>query len=297
MTPNNMGSEGFKWFFGIVEDREDPLKLGRVKIRINTVDNTSNKQMLPTSGLPWAIPLVPIISSSQNEVGLAPVGPQVGSTVFGFFMDGAEGQRRVYMGSLFGIPDNNPKKHDVPAQARGIDTINKQIDGPEPASAFAAVYPYNKVYKSESGHVFEIDDTPNKERIHHYHKSGTYTEINAEGRRVDKIVGDGYEIVVKNKTVYIKGNLSVKVVGNVDYKVNGNMNVTVDGTYNLYAGNKNETIAGSTNIRYENTMKEYFGGNYHLRKKAGLVDLACPSDTRSSSIDCGEVPQATKIGN
>ena len=28
-----MGAEGFVWFYGVVEDRKDPLFLGRVKVR------------------------------------------------------------------------------------------------------------------------------------------------------------------------------------------------------------------------------------------------------------------------
>jgi len=230
MTTKNIGSEGFKWFFGVVEDRDDPLKLGRVRIRINTVHNTENKQDIPTKSLPWAIPLVPIISSSMSEVGLAPVGVEVGSTVFGFFMDSAESQMPVYFGSMFGIPDRDPKLHDVPSQAREMNTINNPQLGPEPESAYKSKYPYNKVFKSESGHIFEIDDTPNHERINTRHKMGTYTEIDETGRRVDKIVGDSYEIVAKNKTVYIQGDVNIEVKGNV--------NVNVSGTYTVQsAGN------------------------------------------------------------
>ena len=118
MTTKNIGSEGFKWFFGIVEDRDDPLKLGRARIRINTVHNTENTQQIPSASLPWATPLVPITSSSMSEVGLAPVGIEVGSTVFGFFMDGAESQMPVYFATMFGIPNRDPKLHDVPSHAR-----------------------------------------------------------------------------------------------------------------------------------------------------------------------------------
>ncbi|NBT09279.1 MAG: hypothetical protein EBS98_10875 [Chitinophagia bacterium] len=209
-----MSADGFRWFLGVVEDRDDPLQLGRVRIRVLTgADNTQNTQELPTANLPWAIPLLPIVSSSKNRVGLAPVGPEVGSTVFGFFMDGSAGQKRVYMGTMPGIPGNDIKLHDVPEQALGINNLNKQLEGPEPQPAFGAKYPYNKVFKSESGHVIEIDDTPSRERLHTYHRSGSYREIDAEGRRVEKVVGDDYEIVVKNKTVYIKGNVNIKVDG------------------------------------------------------------------------------------
>lgn len=223
MTTQNLGSEGFKWFFGVVEDRNDPLKLGRVRIRINTVHNNQNTQQLPTDKLPWAVPLVPIISSSKNQVGLAPVGPEIGSTVFGFFMDGAESQMPVYFGSMFGIPDRDIQKHDVPSQAREVDNLNKQQVGPEPPSPYNAKYPYNKVFKSESGHVIEVDDTPNYERLHTYHRSGTYREIDNTGRRVEKIVGDDFEIVLKNKTVYVRGNVNIKVDGTYTVESSGNM--------------------------------------------------------------------------
>ena len=44
----------------------------------------------------------------------------------------------------------------------------------------APVYPYNKVHQSESGHVFEVDDTLGKERINVHHRSGTFHEIHAD---------------------------------------------------------------------------------------------------------------------
>ena len=31
---NFMGLGGFLWFFGVVEDRQDPLKVGRLRVRI-----------------------------------------------------------------------------------------------------------------------------------------------------------------------------------------------------------------------------------------------------------------------
>ena len=36
------------------------------------------------------------------------------------------------------------------------------------------VYPKNHVYETESGHIKEFDDTEGAERIHEYHKSGTF---------------------------------------------------------------------------------------------------------------------------
>ena len=48
-----MGKDGFVWFVGVVEDRQDPQKLGRVRVRClghHTEDNVK----LPTADLPWA---------------------------------------------------------------------------------------------------------------------------------------------------------------------------------------------------------------------------------------------------
>lgn len=136
---------------------------------------------------------------------------------------------------------------------------------------YNASYPYNHVFMSESGHIMEFDDTQYSERVHIYHKSGTFTEIDANGTQVNRIVGDNYEILERNGHVYIKGTLDVtidgdhnvkvnnamnlEVVGNVNMKVTGNMNVDVAGTYNLKASGINlETHTGPMNIKSANSV-------------------------------------------
>ena len=51
---NFMGLGGFLWFSGVVEDRQDPLKTGRLRVRI-LGHHTDNKNTLPTADLPWAL--------------------------------------------------------------------------------------------------------------------------------------------------------------------------------------------------------------------------------------------------
>jgi len=237
MTTKNLGAEGFFWWFGVVEDRDDPQKLGRVKVRIHNFHG--DKVKTPTADLQWAFIIMQPTSASYQKTGLSPTGLMVGSTVVGFFADGGEGQMPMVMGSLPGIEDKDPAKHDVTLLAREVNPLNKNTIGPEPVSAYSAVYPYNRVYQSESGHIVEIDDTPNKERIHIFHRTGTYTEINQEGRRVNKIVGDDIEVVLKDKTVYIQGNAKVEIKGNVDVKVDGNYNLNVSGDIKINGKNIN----------------------------------------------------------
>lgn len=214
----DVGKQGFAWFIGVVEDRDDPLQLGRIKVRIYNMHSFKESD-ITTDDLPWASVIMPVTSAGSNGVGVSPTGIIVGSTVVGFFMDGLDGQLPVILGTIAGIPE----EHDVPKRARGIDDKAQQISsnriGNEPATSYAAKYPYNKVIQTESGHILEIDDTPSKERINIFHKSGSYTEINSDGRRVQKIVGDDFEIVKENKNVFIKGNLNINIEGSASINV------------------------------------------------------------------------------
>jgi hypothetical protein len=221
MTTRFLGTEGFSWFFGVVEDREDPLQLGRVRVRVHNFHE--DDELIPKDTLHWSSIIMPPTSASANNLGNSPTGIAVGSTVFGFFVDGAEKQKPVVLGTMHGIPETN--KHDVNLLARakgdGKGGIQKETVGPEPASAFSALYPYNKTITTESGHAIELDDTPGHERMHVYHKSGTYVEVNNEGRMVTKVVDGDFEVIIKDKTVYVAGNYKLDVGGNIEMTAGG----------------------------------------------------------------------------
>mgnify|MGYP006223932705 FL=1 len=49
MTNSNfMGKDGFHWFVGVVESRNDPSQIGRVQVRV-LGHHTDNKNSIPTS--------------------------------------------------------------------------------------------------------------------------------------------------------------------------------------------------------------------------------------------------------
>lgn len=224
MITTKAGAQGFRWWFGQVEDRDDPKQIGRVRVRVfNT--HPQGKSLVKTDDLHWAFPIMPPTSAGHQRVGVSPTGIAVGSIVFGFFADGEESQIPIVLGTLASMPGGIEANNDLPRTARGTNDVKKTTLGPEPSSAYAAKYPYNKVMQTEGGHVIEVDDTPGSERIHVFHKSGTYSEIDKTGRKVDKVVGDEYQITAGNRDVYIKGNVNVHVLGNV--------NILVDGTYTL----------------------------------------------------------------
>jgi len=90
------GKNGFVWWVGVVEKINDPLKLGRCRVRCAGW-HTDNKSLLPTDSLPWAQSSLPVNARDTYP-------PREGDMVFGFFFDGENAQQPVMLGVLPGIP-------------------------------------------------------------------------------------------------------------------------------------------------------------------------------------------------
>lgn len=100
MNNNFLGFNGFIWFVGVVEDRNDPEKLGRVRVRIlGTHDK--DKLILPTTDLPWAQVIQPVTSTGISGLGHTTFLVQ-GTWVMGYFRDGASRQEPVILGTMPG---------------------------------------------------------------------------------------------------------------------------------------------------------------------------------------------------
>jgi hypothetical protein len=263
---NFIGRNGFKWFVGVVEDRNDPIQLGRVRVRAFGW-HTDDKGAIPTEDLPWAIPINSIDSASTSGVGKSPTGIVEGSWVFGFFMDGDRAQEPAIMGTIASMPSeksnsafgfNDPtekfprytNESDVNKLARGENTRTHTPDSVigEPACPYKAVYPHNHVMETESGHTKEYDDTEGAERIKERHKSGTFYEVHPDGTKVEHIVKDNYEVVAGNESVHIKGNVKVYVDGNANLTIAGNSTTVVGGSHFM-------DIGGTCTMRSAGAMK------------------------------------------
>ena len=119
----------------------------------------------------------------------------------------------------------------------------------EPESTFVGEYPYAHVTETESGHLFALDDTKDSETIRLAHRMGTFTEIQPDGTRVDKIVGDGYQIIAKNNHVLIKGVCNITIEGDSILRVMGDADMKVDGdVYSLVEGDSTTQVKGDVSL-------------------------------------------------
>lgn len=284
-----LGLDGFVWWIGVVEDRGDPAKIGRCKVRIFGWHNPDLAE-LPTADLPWAHPMLPV----NNDAHFA---PKEGEFVCGFFLDGEYGQNPVIMGVLPGIPSSDinysfgfsdqrqdlsrsprkvksrkykkdgtgveiendePKKYpdlpDEPTSSRFTrnenigetmisDRKKNLVEVPiagggswkEPPPAYNAEYPHNKATETESGHIIEIDDTPDWERIHIAHRTGTFQEMYPSGTKVEKVVKNNYQIIMGDDNIYVMGQVNITVDGAAKIKVKGDAQIQSDCSIDMTA--------------------------------------------------------------
>lgn len=421
-----LGKDGFIWWKGVVEDRRDPIFLGRVRVRIFGW-HTEDKGEMPTENLPWAL-VSQIPDNGRNHVGL-----KEGDWVWGFFLDGDDGQKPMIVGFIPGIdvdaadpekgfsdpttdltPGSVPRPPDMaPTQDNGsseepgettggrfnnpdavpgtntafgelqkdfsmrttkfdankdgtyndedaqkiieegkkdgeffdgftnsvssfpmsryplenrlgepttsrlarnekieetvVELKNKSLgtglgaghaatsDGAssasfpfmEPKSPYAAVYPYNHVYESESGHVIEIDDTPGAERLHWFHRSGSFTEMHPDGTEVNKIKKQQYNFIesdfflASGKTINVDSGdaMRFKSGNDMNRAVGGNLNAEVSNNYHLSTG------AGVYVYSKGGVIFIKAVGDISLESTAGKIELKAPEQIVLSSAN------------
>ena len=122
-----------------------------------------------------------------------------------------------------------------PSSLKDMYPIIETVTGEPKRSYVDPIYPFNHVHETESGHVLELDDTPDKERIHLYHRTGTRVEIDKDGNYVEKIVKNKYSVILGDDYVVVSGGVTVKIDGDLNMEVGGETNLTSTGNINMIA--------------------------------------------------------------
>ena len=357
-----MGRDGFTWFVGVCEDRDDPKALGRIRAR-SFGYHTEDLTKLPTQDLPWAHVMLPPTAQVGAFHNIRP-----GDWVFGFFRDPDTLQQPIIMGVLPGIPStaNDPTKgfsdpnspdapdtqdskykkepdfgpyptrvgaadtsrltsglleahpeiaerdlaytkevliaNDEPGDPNKWDeprTIDESTRGllatgtnPEtgetrtPKLRRGTEYPYNHALETESGHIKEYDDTPFAERIYEKHRTGTFYEVDADGNKVTRVVGNNYEIIAGTEYVNVKGDVNLTIEANCNTLIKGDWNIQVD-------GNKTEVVTGKVSETYKDTKTENVTGlvseTYQANQTTNITGTLDLDASTEVDIDAGVI--------
>ena len=284
---NFQGQDGFVWFTGVVEDRNDPTKLGRVRVRCVGY-HTDDKIKIPTEDLPWAWVLQTVHTPSMNGMGHTPGFLVEGTWVMGFFRDPDTLQEPIIMGSLPGVPEklgdpnkgfNDPNRRETNPELDGYNTsvyprttgepdtnrlarnfeVQDTIVGDKKAkvvegirSADGTTYDeptttYNAVYPKN--HVFESE-------------SGHIVEYD-DSSGVERVAqytmpGTFYEVdAAGNRVDKVVSNDYHLVSGNNHEHIQGDMHLTVEGTLNIKCK--------AFNIEVTDDYTEDVGGNQTIK--------------------------------
>ena len=300
MNDKFLGFNGFIWFVGVVEGRNDPTYTGRLKVRA-LGHHTGNKEILPTADLPWAHVMLPVTAAGITGLGQSPSGLVEGSWVLGYFRDGNTRQEPVILGSLPGRPselantskgfyDPNgvyPKYKDEPDVNR-LAVNNK--DNPHLALTLrqstritgVATADFNPTTAADGSTIEGSDgDTFDQPAIPYsaaYPFNHVYESESGHIREYDDTTGNeriherhrtgtSYEIgPLGTRTDIIKGDHFTILTNDNKVSIGGDSDISIDGRHKIYINKSN-----TANNHYD--IQVGTGANVNIQVDSGDVNI------------------------
>jgi hypothetical protein len=159
-----LGQDGFKWAIGVCEDRFDPEKLGRIRVRWLGL-HTEDKDKILTKDLPWSS-----VMQSGTGTNIAGVGDNSniieGTWVVGFSTDPESLQEWIVMGTLPGLNTRTAYK-------------GGNVSGDTVENSFFGAVPHARAWNKARGDLKKIQEkydgkTPNSEKVYLDYEKGFY---------------------------------------------------------------------------------------------------------------------------
>lgn len=217
-------------FVGIVEDRDDPEKIGRLKIRIPAIHG----QEIETADLPWAIPFRSVLFGSSEGTGFFSV-PYLGSKVVVTFHRG-DSYSPMYL-----------------AQTVSPNEILAEL---------LENYGNRYGFSDAAGNKFFIDEEQGIALF--THKSGTSLQIADDGSvtvsvakdETKNVAGRSQVTIEDASTVLVKGqssftcneNVSIHAKKDVDAQIDGHLTCDVTGQLNATSQSANIQVGGTVDL-------------------------------------------------
>ena len=261
-----------RWFVGTVVNINDPLELGRVKIRIYGV-HSDNKVDIPDIDLPWAQVITPITEGGVRGLG-GILGVKQDAQVFGLFLDGPNSQMPLILGSMPKFEENSQGGQTTNVLARGGLLVEDHI---------SRVTKENMRYDKDGNQITYATATAPKlsainEKDEAYYGNADWTEPEVSGGTIPFYP---FNLVKETQSGHVEefddtpgakryhryhpsgsfeeviddGTRIIKVVGKDYEMVLNGKNVYVNGNLNLtVAGDKRELIQGNYHLEVEGDM-------------------------------------------
>lgn len=287
---NYFGND-FKWFVGVVEDRNDPLELGRIRVRCYGI-HTEDKNAIPTDSLPWAQVMMPNTSASVGGIGDSPTGIVQGATVVGFFTDGVNMQQPFIMGTFHGQIPGDPdltKGFNDPAgkhPQRVTQVGAKENDVPFNAQRINVENTDNYLDRLNTRSENVDTATPPKVTSVAPDKDSTYYEANKWDQPYpyagvlpqypfNKVKEtEGGHISEVNDTPGGESTLDYHTAGTYEEIINdGTRTLRVIGdNYEVIFENNNMIVKGGMNMTIKKDLRVKVEGNYHLEVSGNYTE-------------------------
>lgn len=310
---------------GVIEDNKDPS--GKVRVRIFEIhteknENSSDKfEFIKTSQLPLANVMGGTEFGLVSGIGVSSVLKQ-GTWVYVILenddpnkpivvgvVKGNQTSKKIYSsGEGFCDPDGEfpfderLNENDLNELTRGqinntvIKTKNDNLDSCQyydEVEQETSEYPFNNVIESESGHIIEIDDTPDAERLQIIDKNGNYSEMKLN-EYIDKAVNHKINLIMKNLIEHVAGGVKqqidldfyktisgyfkIQADGNLeiinDVKITGNLQTTQKITADGDITSKSEVADSQGNL---SSLRDAYDAHFHIGNLG--VNTATPTTT------------------
>lgn len=241
---------------GVVIDNNDPLKIGRVKLKIFGETEKSND-------VPWSEVMQSASIGLVGGIGLSSV-LKVGAWVYVVKLEDEE-TRYLVIGVCVGIQGQS---EDITYGIKGISdfaqlctngaTLQNKAQTDNTATSKGYLFKYTNtvnpgsylnstVLRTEKGIMIELNDS--SEMIKITHPSGSTIVMNSDGSVSLTTLNDLNFTVKGDMNVNVKGNYNVNVDGNIRSKIAGDEVTSID-------GNINTTVYGSATYKVNKDLKQ-----------------------------------------
>ena len=295
---------------GVVTDNNDPLKHGRVKVRIWEVHGDAS--LISNEDLPWAHVMSPTTSAGISGLGhnsflvngssvlLIPVNAElqmwiIAGTIPTFSYDPTTQTGTFNEASGFkGVSGQHPLTYATSdTNVNALGDINPKVKTQqwspfnyEPGHSCAPIYTKNHVYATESGHTMEFDDSQGAERIELNHMTGTGWEMNAAGDVVTRVNGAQIDLVQGDKVIEVQGSAVFVVSGSATITAAKGVDVHSAGDINIHgSSNAHINIDGLTTINGGDSIKIHTHKDCQITAGNDITLRTEPEGTCKGDID------------